>query len=127
MGPVGVAVGTLGGILLVRLPGYTVAGCRATGMRVSTFLRQTVVPNILPAVGCTAVLLGLGRVPVHSVIWLFCEAGAACVTYLVLFFMTGASPEERQRGLAFITRPLPARWRQHPVVSSSVGIVDDSA
>ena len=58
MGPVGVAVGTLGGILLVRLPGYMVAGCRATGVRVSTFLWQAVVPNILPGVGCVAVLLG---------------------------------------------------------------------
>ena len=59
-------------------------------------------------------------------IWLFCEAGVGCVTYLVLFFMTGASPEERQRGLAFITRPLPARWRPRPAVSTSVGVVDDS-
>ncbi len=126
MGPVGVAVGTLGGILLVRLPGYMVAGCRATGVRVSTFLWQAVVPNILPGVGCVAALLGLGRVPLHSVIWLFCEAGVGCVTYLALFFMTGASPEERSRGLAFITRPLPARWRPHPAVSSSVGVVDDA-
>jgi O-antigen/teichoic acid export membrane protein len=126
MGPVGVAVGTLGGILLVRLPGYMVAGCRATGLRVSTVLRQSVIPNVIPAVGCTAVLLALGRVPVRSVPWLFCEAGAACVTYLVLFFMTGASPEERQRGLAFVTRPLPGRWRPQPPVPSSVGVVDDT-
>ncbi len=126
MGPVGVAVGTLGGILLVRLPGYMVAGCRATGLRVSTVILRSVVPNVIPAVGCTAVLLGLRLVPSQSVIWLFCEAGLGCVTYLVLFFATGASPEERHRGLAFVTRPLPARWRPQPHVASAVGVVDDT-
>ena len=126
MGPVGVAVGTLGGILLVRLPGYLVAGCRATGLRVSTFVRRALVPNILPAVGCAAVLLGLRLVPVQSVAWLFFEAAAGCVAYLLLFFTTAATPDERKRGLSFITRPLPARWRPNIEMPPPVAIVDDT-
>jgi O-antigen/teichoic acid export membrane protein len=116
MGPVGVAVGTLGGILLVRLPGYLLAGCRSTGLPVSTFARRAVVPNILPALSCTAVLLGLRAVAGQSLPWLVLEAALGCVTYLVVYFTTAATPGERQRGLAFITRPLPSRWRTHGVV-----------
>ena len=59
IGPVGVAVGTLAGILAVRLPGYMVAGCRATGIPVTRFLRRAVVPNILPAAASAGVLLAL--------------------------------------------------------------------
>jgi len=125
IGPVGVAVGTLGGILLVRLPGYLVAGCRSTGISVSTFLWRAVVPNILPALACTAVLLGLRRIAIRSIAWLVFEAAAGCTTYLVTYFATGASPGERQRGLAFITRPLPARWRVPSVTGSPVATHDD--
>jgi O-antigen/teichoic acid export membrane protein len=126
IGPVGVAVGTLGGILLVRLPGYLVAGCRATGVPVSTVVRRAFVPNIVPAVGCTAVLLGLRLVPLGSVPWLLFEAAAGCITYLLLFFATAATPGERQRGLAFVTRPLPARWRPQTRVSSPAVVADDA-
>jgi O-antigen/teichoic acid export membrane protein len=126
IGPVGVAVGTLGGILLVRLPGYLVAGCRATGLRVSTVVRRAFVPNIVPAVGCTVVLLGLRLVPLGSVPWLFFEAAAGCAAYLLLFFATAATPGERQRGLAFVARPLPARWRPQSPVSPPAVVADDA-
>jgi O-antigen/teichoic acid export membrane protein len=120
IGPVGVAVGTLGGILLVRLPGYMVAGCHSTGLGVSTFLRRAVAPNVLPALSCTAVLLGLRLVTLRSIAWIVFEAVAGCITYLVVYFATGSSSGERQRGLAFITRPLPARWRPRPITTSPV-------
>jgi O-antigen/teichoic acid export membrane protein len=126
MGPVGVAVGTLGGILLVRLPGYLVAGCRSTGLRVSTFLWRAVVPNILPALGCAAVLLGLRSVVGQSLPWLMLQGALGAATYLVLYFTTGATPGERQRGLAFITRPLPTRWRPHTVVAASLMTHDET-
>jgi O-antigen/teichoic acid export membrane protein len=125
MGPVGVAVGTLGGILLVRLPGYVVAGCRATGLRLSTFFGRALVPNIVPALGCAGVLLGLRAVPLGSVPWLLFEAAAGCGVYLVLFFATAATPDERSRGLAFITRPLPARWRRDMRLPAPHVAVDD--
>jgi O-antigen/teichoic acid export membrane protein len=113
IGPVGVAVGTLGGILLVRLPGYIVAGCRSTGQPVSSFARRALAPNIIPALGCAAVLLALRGVAAHSIPQLFLSAVAGSATYLVLYFTIGATPGERERALAFVTRPLPARWRTH--------------
>ncbi len=113
IGPVGVAVGTLGGILLVRLPGYVVAGCRSTGLPISMFLRRAIVPNILPASGSAAVLLALRGVANHSIPELFLAAMAGFATYLVLYFTIGATGGERERALAFVTRPLPARWRTH--------------
>jgi O-antigen/teichoic acid export membrane protein len=126
MGPVGVAVGTLGGILLVRLPGYLVAGCRGTGLRVSTLVRRAMVPNIVPALGCAAALLGLRLVPLESVAWLLFEAAVGAATYLVLFFAAAATPGERTRGLAFITRPLPARWRPALHDPAPVAVVDEA-
>ena len=125
IGPVGVAVGTLGGIVLVRLPGYLVAGCRSTGIPVPTFLWRAVIPNVFPALTCTAVLLGLRTIAIQSIAWLVFEAAAGCTTYLVTYFATGASPGERQRGLAFITRPLPARWRLGSVAGPPVATHDD--
>jgi O-antigen/teichoic acid export membrane protein len=109
IGPVGVAVGTLGGILLVRLPSYLVAGCRSTGVPLSTFLRRAVAPNILPACGCAAVLLALRRVAGHSIPQLFLVAAVGCVVYVALYLASGAARGERQRGLAFVTRHLPTR------------------
>ncbi len=111
IGPVGVAVGTLGGIVLVRLPGFLFLGCRTLGMRIRTFLRRTVVPNILPLVTCSVVLLGLRRYASHSLFTLFMVAIVGCVTYVVTYLLTGATPGEKHRGLAFVTRPLPQRWR----------------
>lgn len=125
MGPLGAAVGTLGGILLVRLPGCLVVGCRATGVRVSALFRQAIVPNILPGVGCAAVLLGLRRVPIQSVGWVHFEAAAGCVAHFVLFLLTATTPDERARVLAFVTRPLLARWRPDVAISPPVSIVDE--
>jgi len=90
-----------------------VAGCKSTGLPLSTFARRSLVPNILPAAGCAAVLLALKHVIGHSLALLILAALAGCITYLVLYFTTGATLGERQRALAFITRPLPARWRTH--------------
>ncbi len=115
MGPVGVAVGTLGGILLVRLPGVLIVGCRSTGLRVTTFARRALAPNIIPALGCAGALLGLRAVGGQSLPWLVFDGMAGCLAYLGLFFATAATPGERQRSLALITRPLPARWRSAPL------------
>ena len=111
IGPVGVALGTLGGVALARLPGYLVAGCRASGLSVRSLLRGALVPNILPALACAAVLLALRRVSGDSIPLLVVTTLAGCATYLLVYLSTGAAPGERQRALAFVTRPLPARWR----------------
>ena len=62
IGPVGVAVGTLGGILLVRLPGLP--DHRGQGHRRlarSRCVRRAVVPHLPPMVACAAVLLRPAR------------------------------------------------------------------
>ncbi len=71
------------GIPRGRVPGH--------GAPVSTVVRRAFVPNIVPAVGCTVVLLGLRLVPLGSVPWLFFEAAAGCAAYLGLFFATAAT------------------------------------
>jgi hypothetical protein len=125
IGPVGIAIGTVGGIVLVRLPGYMVAGCRSMGMRVSTMLTRAILPNVVPAVGCTAAMLLLRLVPLVSLPWLFVVAIAGCGTYVALYLVTGATPSERGRALAFVTRPLPSRWR-HTVAVPVHDVVDTS-
>jgi hypothetical protein len=80
-------------------------------MRIRTFARRAVVPNILPTVTCAAVLFALHGVASHSVYGLFLAAAAGCVTYVVTYFLTGATRGEKHRGFAFVTRPLPRRWR----------------
>lgn len=112
IGPVGVAIGTLGGVALARLPGYLVAGCRASGLSVRSLLRGALVPNILPSAACAAVLLALRQVSRNSVPLLVLTALAGCAAYLLVYLSTGAAPAERHRALAFVTRPLPARWRR---------------
>jgi O-antigen/teichoic acid export membrane protein len=111
MGPVGVAVGTLGGILLVRLPGFMVAGCRLTDVPVRRFIRAAMVPNVLPAVACAAVLLVMRPVAGNSIPLLVAATVAGCAAYLLVYFATGATGDERHRARAFVTRPLPQRWR----------------
>ena len=123
IGPVGIAIGTLAGIVLVRLPGYMVAGCRSMGMRVSTLFTRAILPNVVPAVGCTAAMLLLRLVPLTSLPWLFVVALAGCGAYIGLYLVTGATPSERGRALAFVTRPLPPRWR-HTLESPVHDVVD---
>ena len=114
------AVGTLAGILAVRLPGYMVAGCRATGIPVTRFLRRAVVPNILPAAASAGVLLALRPVAHNSAPLLVVATLAGFATYLSIYFALGATPGERLRAMAFVTRPLPARWRRPAVPMSTV-------
>jgi O-antigen/teichoic acid export membrane protein len=124
IGPVGVAVGTLGGILLVRLPGFLFVGCRTVGIGIPTFLRRAVVPSILPALACGGVLLAF-RPVAHSVPMLVAAALVSIGVYLGLYLATGATSGERRRAAAFVTRPLPSRWRQPAVPLSTVMAEDD--
>lgn len=103
IGPIGVAVGTLGGVLLVRLPGILVIGTRVVEMRLSTLVRGAVVPHVLPAGACAAVLV-VGRVPAQrSLTGLILVAAAGTLTYIGLYLATGATPGERQRARGFVS------------------------
>ena len=124
IGPVGVAVGTLGSVLLVRLPGYFVAGCRATGLTASSLARRAILPNVIPGVGCAAVLLCLRIVPLQSIPWVLVMGTAGLITFVALFFAAAATPDERRRGAAFLSKTLPVRWRSDPDMSASAPVDD---
>jgi O-antigen/teichoic acid export membrane protein len=100
IGPIGVAVGTLGGILLVRLPGILVSGTRAVHIRISTLVRRAIVPHIIPASACAAVLLVGRTFTGYSFLGAVLLGLAGIATYLGLYMALGATPGERQRASA---------------------------
>jgi O-antigen/teichoic acid export membrane protein len=114
MGPVGAAFGTLGGVVLFRLPVGMIVGCRAVGLPVRTVLRRAVVPHILPSIVCTGVLVALLKVAEASVVGLFVAAAAGCISYLAVYFVTGATPGDRQRVLGYLQPLSSMLGRRHP-------------
>ena len=111
LGPIGVAVGTLGSILLVRLPGFLVIGGKAIGVPPTTLIRRAVVPHIPPSAACAGVLLLLRGVASHSIPGLALAGVAGTLAYVVVYFAMGATGGERRRALAAVSRVVPARWR----------------
>jgi O-antigen/teichoic acid export membrane protein len=101
MGPLGAAFGTLGGVLLFRLPVGMILGCRAVGLPVRTLVRRAVVPHILPSIVSIAVLLALFTTAEASVVGLFVAAAAGCISYLAVYYVTGATPGDRERVLGY--------------------------
>jgi O-antigen/teichoic acid export membrane protein len=102
IGPVGVAVGTLGGVLLVRLPGILVIGTRAVHVRIASLVRGAIVPHIIPAAACAAVLLAGRSLTGYSFLGAVLNGIAGVVTYLVLYLATGATPGDRQRAAGLV-------------------------
>ncbi len=114
IGPVGVAVGTLAGVLLVRLPGILVIGSRAVGVKIAGLLRGAVVPHILPAAACAAVLLVGRSLTGYSFPGAILNGLAGTVTYVGLYLAAGATPGERQRASAMVKNLRGARGRATP-------------
>ncbi len=125
IGPVGVALGTLGGILFVRLPGFLFVGTRAVGIRPVTLLRRSVLPHLLPLAADGAVLLLLRGVAAHSILGLVADGLAGSLTYVVVYFAVGATGGERRRSLNAVARYVPARWRH--LLGNSYGDVEAHA
>jgi O-antigen/teichoic acid export membrane protein len=112
LGPVGVALGTLGGIALVRFPAFLLIGTTAVGIRPLTLLRRSVLPHVLPLAASAGVLLALRAVADGSVGGLVFDAVAGIVTYVVVYFAFGATDGERQRVRMAVAPHIPARWRK---------------
>ena len=111
IGPIGVAVGTLGGVLLVRLPGLLVIGTRAVNVRISDIVRGGIVPHILPAAACAGVLLAGRSLTGYSFIGAVVTGFAGIVTYLGLYLATGAPPSERERAFSLVKKIGTSRGR----------------
>jgi O-antigen/teichoic acid export membrane protein len=109
IGPVGVAVGTLGGILLVRLPGILIIGSRAVKVRIGALVRGAIVPHIVPAAACATVLL-IGRsLTGYSFAGAVVNGLVGIATYISVYMVTGATPGERQRASSALKKFRPAR------------------
>ena len=115
VGPVGVALGTLGGIALARFPGFLIIGGRAVGIRPLTLLRRSVLPHLIPLAADSAVLLALRGFADRSVPGLVGDVVAGAITYVVVYFAVGATSGERHRALLAVARYLPKRWRPSQV------------
>jgi O-antigen/teichoic acid export membrane protein len=97
IGPIGVAVGTLGGVLLVRLPATLFIGSKNLDVKVSRVVRGAIVPHLVPAVACAAVLLAGRTLTGYSFLGAIVDALAGIATYVGLYLAIGATPGERQR------------------------------
>jgi O-antigen/teichoic acid export membrane protein len=98
LGPAGVALGTFIGLTCVGLPASLFLASRLTGVKFTTFLARSVVPQILPAaVVGLALLVGVRIVPHER----FLTLAMACIgffAYLALYLVVTPAPEERARG-----------------------------
>jgi len=99
IGPVGVAFGTLGGVVLVRIPTSVVLANRMFGIRAGELFRSTVVPHFLPLSVSSAVMVALRPAATRSDVMLVVAALAGVVAYGAVYFLTGTSPQQRQRVL----------------------------
>jgi O-antigen/teichoic acid export membrane protein len=125
MGPVGVAFGTLGGILLARLPGFLFIGTKRIGIRPTTLLRQAVLPHVLPTAACAGVLVVMRVVFPHSIPALVLDGIVGTLTYVGVYFAFGATGGERHRAMMAIARFVPPRWRPdvtHPLADVGVRV-----
>ena len=111
IGPVGVAVGTLGGALLIWLPGVLIMGRRVLGVTPLQLARTSVTPHILPAGAAAAVLFALRTVIAGSIAGLVLTAGAAVAVYGAGYLLVGATRSERRRARELALRILPGRQR----------------
>jgi O-antigen/teichoic acid export membrane protein len=106
IGPVGVALGTLAGIVLVRLPVVLLVGSREVKIRAYALLRGGVLPHLLPTIVCAGVLLAGRPLAQRSIPGLALVAIAGIATYLVIYFSFGATPTERARAAGVMTKVL---------------------
>jgi O-antigen/teichoic acid export membrane protein len=107
IGPVGAAVGTLGGKLLVRLPAFLVVGCRATDLSIGTFTKKAILPHVLPSLASAAVLLVLRGFAMRSIPGLILAALAGIIIYLGVYLAFGATPGDRSRLLMLAAKIVP--------------------
>jgi O-antigen/teichoic acid export membrane protein/glycosyltransferase involved in cell wall biosynthesis len=97
LGPIGVAYGTLIGIVATRLPVAFLLAARSTELRLLDILRGGLVPHLAPVVVTGAVILATrDLVPVESAAILGYGLGIAFL-YTGTYLLFGASHAERDR------------------------------
>jgi O-antigen/teichoic acid export membrane protein len=98
LGPAGVALGTFIGLTCVGLPASLLLAHRLTGVKFRTFVRRSVLPQLLPSAVVGASLLVLVRVLPHERFVTLGTAALGFFTYLAIYLVVTPAPEERARG-----------------------------
>lgn len=98
IGLVGVALGTVIAVAVVKIPATFVLSTHEIGIPLSCLFRRAIMPNLLPTASMTAVLLG-GKMLLHETALpaLLLIALVAGLTYLLVYSRTSATPAERKR------------------------------
>ena len=102
-GITGVAIGTLVGKAVVKVPGALVIASHMLGCRLRTLARTAVLPHAAPVV-LTTVLLAAGRAWSSSTPGVAATAVVAAAAYLAAYLAVGATPAERRRARQLATR-----------------------
>lgn len=98
IGLVGVALGTVVAVAVVKFPAALILGSRSVGVSLRTLFRRSLAPNLLPAACMIAVVVG-GRatLPENKLQGLLPIAVAGVLAYLLVYWRTGATPAEKER------------------------------
>ena len=95
-GPIGVALGTLGGVVLIRLPGTLIIGTRSIGLSLAPLLRRGILPHLLPSIACTAVLLlAIRSTFTKSIPGLILTGCIGVSVYALGYYFAGAPAHDR--------------------------------
>lgn len=97
LGIVGPAIGTLIGVLLIRVPLATLISCRTAHLPLSTYFVQAIRPHLLPIAAAASTLFVARPHASPSLIPLFGIAMLGSAAYLVIYWMTATTYEERER------------------------------
>lgn len=96
-GVVGVAIGTLAGIIVVKVPVTLALVLRDLEIKWSSFFSAAVLPTLLPGVVSAATFLGARLLFPQGVIGVVLAATAGMTVFFVIYWFTGATDSERDR------------------------------
>ena len=95
LGPVGVALGTLVGVIVVNLPLIISFTVRIVDVSVLTLVRRALVPHLVPTLVTAALLAGAYVVIPGAILPVVLAAAGAFLVYQGVYLRWGALPEER--------------------------------
>lgn len=97
LGPIGVAYGTLIGIVGTRLPLAFVLAARSTGLPFRAIVRGGLLPHAAPLGVTAAVILSTRALVPAEPLAILGYGAAVALLYTTLYLRIGASPAERER------------------------------
>jgi succinoglycan biosynthesis protein ExoM len=111
MGPAGVALGTLIGVVVARLPMTFILARRASSVKPGDFVRGVLVPHAAPAAVTTLVLIAARHWMPASLVAVLAAAAGSFLLYGAVYLAVGGSEAERAR-----IRTLASQLRRKPTL-----------